>query len=220
MSTTPLLVTFGASASPARNMSSLLISFLQTDLSDAAAGRSSCMCRRRAAVDGGRGAQRCSRCATALHLLSWEPLCVDAEFPQRLDFLRHTFDDLERDKQLRHKQSLKSMKALDELGAERNNLRRRLQELEAKRELQEQLFDKFMVTTSMQLELQLAEIESLECLAAASSSELVIRSLEVVEPIKGSLAQSMAQLIYEMCAHYSSFTRDSTQNVYVFPLFA
>jgi len=108
---------------------------------------------------------------------------------------------------------LSCQKALQELNAEKNALRQKLQELDAKRELQQQLFDKFMITTRAQLELQRAEIEAIECLAAASSSELVIRSLEVVEPIKNSLAQSLAELVYEMCAHYSSFTRDSTRNV-------
>jgi hypothetical protein len=108
---------------------------------------------------------------------------------------------------------LSGQKALKELETEKNELRLKIQELEAKRELQQQLFDKFMITTKAQLEQQLAEIETIECLAAASSSELVIRSLEVVEPIKGSLAQSIAELIYEMCAHYSSFTQDSTRNV-------
>ncbi len=90
-----------------------------------------------------------------------------------------------------------------------------LLELEAKRELQQQLFDKFMVTTKAQLDLQLAEIETMESLAAASSSELIVRSLEIVDPIKVTLAQSMAELISEMCAHYSSFTQDSSRNVYV-----
>lgn len=148
------------------------------------------------------------------------PCCFEMICLQRLDSLQHTFNDLSGDKHRRFKESLDSIKTSEELKDEQAAFRKKLHELDEKRELQEQLFDKFMVTTSMQLELQLAEIESLECLAAASSSELVVRSLEVVEPIKGSLAQSMAQLIYEMCAHYSSFTRDSTQNVYVFPLFA
>jgi len=130
-----------------------------------------------------------------------------------LDLLQTTFNDLTGDKHRRFKASLDSIKTSEELKADQATLRKKLHELEEKRELQEQLFDKFMVTTSMQLELQMAEIESLECLAAASSSELVVRSMETVEPIKGSLAQSMAELIYEMCAHYSSFTRDSTQNV-------
>ena len=134
-------------------------------------------------------------------------------FRQRLDFLRRTFQDLESGKLRRHKESLSCQKALQELNAEKNALRQKLQELDAKRELQQQLFDKFMITTRAQLELQRAEIEAIECLAAASSSELVIRSLEVVEPIKNSLAQSLAELVYEMCAHYSSFTRDSTRNV-------
>jgi hypothetical protein len=108
---------------------------------------------------------------------------------------------------------LNGQKALKELDAERNDLRFKLQDLEAKRELQLQLFDKFMITTKAQLEQQLAEIETIECFAAASSSELVIRSLEIVEPIKGSLAQSIAELLYDMCAHYSSFTPDSTRNL-------
>lgn len=128
--------------------------------------------------------------------------------------MRRTFQDLESGKLRRHKESLSCQKALQELNAEKNALRQKLQELDAKRELQQQLFDKFMITTRAQLELQRAEIEAIECLAAASSSELVIRSLEVVEPIKNSLAQSLAELVYEMCAHYSSFTRDSTRNVY------
>lgn len=118
----------------------------------------------------------------------------------------------------RFKKSLNSAKALEDLRVEKINLRAKLQELECKRELQEQLFDKFMTTTRAQLEQQLSDIETLECLAAASSSELVIRSLEIVQPIKNCLAQSMAELIFEMCAHYSSFTQDSTRNVYARPL--
>jgi hypothetical protein len=138
-------------------------------------------------------------------------------FRQRLDFLQSTFDDLERDRQRRRKESLKSAKNLTELKAEKISLRKMLLELEAKRELQQQLFDKFMVTTKAQLNLQLAEIETIESLAAASSSDLIVRSLEIVDPIKMILAQSVAELIYEMCAHYSSFTQDSTRNVCVPP---
>jgi hypothetical protein len=142
------------------------------------------------------------------------PCAGDCDW-QRLEFLRNTFEDLVQEKQRRYKRSLSSIKALDDLGAEKNNLRAKLQELECKRELQEQLFDKFMTTTRAQLELQLSDIETLECLAAASSSELVIRSMDIVQPIKNCLAQSMAELIFEMCAYYSSFTQDSTRNVYV-----
>jgi hypothetical protein len=138
-------------------------------------------------------------------------------FWQRLDFLQSTFDDLERDRQRRRKESLKSVKYLTELKAEKTGLRTMLLELEAKRELQQQLFDKFMDTTKAQLDLQLAEIETIESLAAASSSDLIVRSLEIVDPIKMILAQSVSELIYEMCAHYSSFTQDSTRNVCVQP---
>jgi hypothetical protein len=154
-------------------------------------------------------------CGTYLfNLISFFDILFLLCFRQRLDFLRQTFQDLENGRLRRIKESLTGQKALKELDAEKNDLRLKLQELDAKRELQQQLFDKFMITTKNQLEQQLADIESIECLAAASSSELVIRSLEVVEPIKSSLAQSIAELIYAMCAHYSSFTQDSTRNVY------
>jgi hypothetical protein len=129
--------------------------------------------------------------------------------------LQNTFVDLEQKSKRRHKESLDSIKHLTELKSEQKSLRSMLLELEAKRELQQQLFDKFMVTTKAQLDLQLAEIETMESLAAASSSELIVRSLEIVDPIKVTLAQSMAELISEMCAHYSSFTQDSSRNVYV-----
>jgi hypothetical protein len=131
--------------------------------------------------------------------------------------LKSTFNDLEREKKRRFAASMVSKQSLEELHAEKNALRMKMQELNDKQDLQEQLFDKFMVNTKAQLELQLAEIETIENLAAASSSELVIRSLEVVEPIKGSLAQSVAELLFEICAHHSSFTQDSTRNVYASP---
>jgi len=77
---------------------------------------------------------------------------------QRLDSLQHTFNDLSGDKHRRFKESLDSIKTSEELKDEQAAFRKKLHELDEKRELQEQLFDKFMVTTSMQLELQLAEM--------------------------------------------------------------
>ncbi len=133
--------------------------------------------------------------------------------PQRLEFLRSTLHDLERSKQLRRQQSVSRAKDLDELRGEHSALRMKLQNLEMKRELQEQLFDKFMASTQEQLQQLHSDIEAVECLAAASSSELVVRSMELVQPIKGSAAQSVAELIFEICAHYASFTQDSTRNV-------